>query len=37
LSGAVLVPGEGLKRIYSFDGQDQDPLYSILANLILTY
>lgn len=37
LSGAVLLPGEGLKRIYSFDGQDQDPLYSILANLILTY
>lgn len=37
LSGAVLFPGEGLKRIYSFEDDNQDPLYSILANLILTY
>ncbi len=37
LSGAVLVPGAGLKRLYAFEDEDQDPLYSILANLILTY
>ncbi len=37
LSGAILVPGEGLKRLYSTDDTDQSLLYSVLANLILTY
>jgi hypothetical protein len=34
MSGAVLLPGEGLKEIYD----DEDgPFYSVLANLVLTY
>jgi len=37
LSGAVLLPGQGLKRLYSVDDADQSILYSVLANLILTY
>jgi hypothetical protein len=41
LSGAVLIPQQGLKDIYSVSGSG-DPgsdrfLYSVLANLILTY
>ena len=34
LSGAVLLPGEGLQDIY--DDEDA-PFYSVLANLVLTY
>jgi hypothetical protein len=33
LSGAVLVPGEGLTQMYG----SSDPLYSVLANIVLTY
>ncbi len=34
-SAAVLVPGEGLKQLYSFDGDKTQ--YSILFNILLTY
>ena len=34
VSGAALIPGEGLKNLY---GTDDTPYYSVLANLILTY
>lgn len=38
LSGAVLIPGDGLKDLYrTSDGVDSRFLYSVLANLILTY
>ncbi len=34
-SAAVLVPGQGLKQLYEFDGNKTQ--YSILCNLLLTY
>jgi len=34
-SAAVLVPGQGLKQLYAFDGNKTQ--YSILCNLLLTY
>ena len=34
LSGAMLLPGEGLKNLY---GTDDNTYYTVLANLILTY
>jgi hypothetical protein len=34
VSGAALLPGEGLKNLY---GEQDDAYYSVLANLILTY
>jgi hypothetical protein len=34
-SAAVLVPGQGLKELYAFDGNKTQ--YSILCNLLLTY
>jgi len=42
LSGAVLLPGDGLKDLYATSGSDSlfsggKFLYSVLANLILTY
>jgi hypothetical protein len=37
LSGAVLLPEAGFKRLYSVNDSDQSILYSVLANLILTY
>jgi hypothetical protein len=42
LSGAILLPGEGLKDLYNTSGSDSlfsggRFLYSVLANLILTY
>ena len=37
LSGAVLLPEAWFKRLYSVDDSDQSILYSVLANLILTY
>jgi hypothetical protein len=44
LSGAVLLPGQGLKDLYNtsggqglFNGSNNNYLYSVLTNLILTY
>jgi hypothetical protein len=35
-SAAALVPGQGLKQLYAFDGSNRTQ-YSILCNLLLTY
>ena len=40
LSGALLFPGQGIKDLYAVDRGSplsSDPLYSILANVILNY
>jgi hypothetical protein len=37
LAGAVLLPGEGTQQLFDATGDGKDPLYSVLANLILTY
>ncbi len=41
LSGAALIAGDGLKEIYAFkenpSGIDENILYSVLGNIIVTY